>query len=120
MVQRHEGKKPDDKRLGIGSRRRTAPSDWGGFSIIQQELLYKELALTDDFVHHGDSIGPVSRYGGNISPPDVSQRLLPLSGQTPDDRKAEHKITTSATSGKRQLEGDASCVITGAIIDKLK
>ena len=29
------------------------------------------------------------------------------------------KITTSVTTGKQQVEGDASCVITGAITDKL-
>ena len=42
---------------------------WGRFCIItRQELLYKELALTDDFVHHGDSKRPSSRYGGENFP----------------------------------------------------
>ena len=70
VVQRHDGKEPDDKRLGIGSRRRMAPSDREKFSIItRQGLLYKELALTDDFVYHGDSTRPSSRYGGEYFPP---------------------------------------------------
>ena len=30
------------------------------------------------------------------------------------------KITTSVTTGQHQLERDASCVITGAIINKLE
>ena len=70
VVRRQEGKKPEDKRHGIRSTRRTAPSDQGRFSTItRQELLYKELALTDDLVHNGDSTRPSSRYGGECFHP---------------------------------------------------
>ena len=182
MVQRHEGKEPDNKRLGIGLRRRTAPSDRGRFSIVtRQELMYKELDLTDDFVLHGDRTRLSSRYGGEYFPPGsfttlactvwIDPRRLKsrLKGDTTvispntfsakystyqllvvqhhyhwledHDRQRRlllrrHSWSTSRegnlsdyeilqeprniTTGKHQPEGDTSCVITGAIIDKLE
>ena len=183
VVQRHEGKEPDNKRLGIGLRRRTAPSDRGRFSIVtRQELMYKELDLTDDFVLHGDRTRLSSRYGGEYFPPGSFTTLActvwtdprrlkshpegektaispstfqsstvvtssttssslaggPRSSTTTSIRRHSRatsregrlsdceileeprKIITSVTTGKHQLEGDASCVITGAIIDKLE
>ena len=163
-------------------RRRTAPSDRGKFGIItRQELLYMELVLTDDFVHHGDSTRPSSRCGGEYFPPGsfttlactvwIDPRRLKsrLKGDTTvispntfsakystyqllvvqhhyhwledHDRQRRlllrrHSWSTSRegrlfdceifreprkiTTGKQQLEGDAPCVITGAIIDKLE
>ena len=86
VVRHQEGKKPDDKRLGIRSRRRTAPSDQERFSTItRQELMYKELTLTNDLVHHGDSTRPSSRYWGEYFPPERFATLAALFRQTPDD-----------------------------------
>ena len=68
------GKKPDDKRLGIRSRRRTAPS---APSVIRRSC------LRGTGCHHGDSTTSSSRYGEHYFPPNVS--LAALFGQTPDD-----------------------------------
>ena len=57
VVRRHEGKKPDDNRLGIRSRRRKTPSDQhhhpSGAAVqgTGQDL-------TGDLVHYGDSTRP--------------------------------------------------------------
>ena len=50
-----KAKKQTTSGLGFRPRRHEAPSDQGRLSTInRQELLYMELALTDDMVRHGD------------------------------------------------------------------
>ena len=75
-VRRHEGKEADDKRPGISTGETCGAIRSGKVQHHQSAgLLYMELALLDDMVHHGDITRPSPRYGGVQFPPNVSQSL---------------------------------------------